>query len=79
MHTVSRMISRRANEGIVIGDDIQVTVLNVYADHVRLAISSPHDVPSYWEQTLYVEQAETADLVEVREPLSVGQSSDWSD
>lgn len=75
MHTVSR----HANEGIVIGDDIHVTVLNVYADRVRLAISSPRDVPSYWEQTVYVEQPETAGDVEMREPLSVGPSSDWSD
>ena len=79
MYTVSRLISRHANEGIVIGDDIHVTVLNVYTDHVRLAISSPRDVPSYWEQTLYMEQTETTDDVEMREPLPVGQSSDWND
>lgn len=78
MHTVSRLISRSANEGIVVGDNIHVTVLDVYADHVRLAISSPRDVPSYWEQTLYVQQTETADDVSMREPLPVGQSSDWS-
>ncbi len=51
-------ISRQVNEGLVIGDDIFVTVLDIHDDHVRLAISSPDDRPSYWEQTLYLEGAE---------------------
>ena len=52
-------ISRREKEGIVIGDDINVTILNIHEDHVRLAISSPNDRPSYWEQTLYWEPQES--------------------
>lgn len=79
MHRVSRLMSRRANEGIVIGDDIHVTVLKVYPDHVRLAISSPRDVPSYWEQTLYIKQVEMADNAQTREPLPVGQTGRWCD
>ncbi len=55
-----QVISRRANEGLVIGDDISVTILDVQKDHVRLGISSPNSDPAYWEQTLYLEQAETA-------------------
>jgi len=50
-----QFISRRVNEGIIIGDDIHVTVLDIREDHVRLAISSPNDNPPYWEQTLYWE------------------------
>lgn len=51
-----RLISRRQNEGVVIGDDIYVTVLDIHEDHVRLAISSPNDCPSYREETLYWEE-----------------------
>ena len=51
-------LTRQVNEGLVIGEDIYVTVLDIRADHVRLAISSPNDQPSYWEATLYWEQAE---------------------
>ena len=53
------MISRRVNEGLVIGEEIHVTVLDICEDHVRLAISSPNDMPSYWEQTLYWEHEES--------------------
>jgi carbon storage regulator CsrA len=51
-------LTRQVNEGLVIGEDIHVTVLDVQADHVRLAISSPNDEPSYWEETLYWESTE---------------------
>jgi len=52
-------ISRREKEGIVIDNDIKVTVLDIHEDHVRLAVSSPKDRPSYWEQTLYLESEES--------------------
>ena len=45
----------QVNEGVAIGDDIHVTVLDIHKDHVRLAISSPNDEPSYREETLYWE------------------------
>lgn len=49
-----KIISRRENEGLVIGDDISVTVLQIRNDHVRLAVSCPRLTPSYWEETLFV-------------------------
>ena len=52
-----QIISRQENEGLVIGDDIHVTVLKIQETEVRLAISSPKDNPSYWEETLYWEPA----------------------
>ena len=54
-----QIFTRQVNEGLVIDDDIYVTVLDIHEDHVRLAISSPNDQPSYWEQTLYWESVET--------------------
>jgi carbon storage regulator CsrA len=53
-----QMITRRVNEGLVIGNDIHVTVLNICRDSVRLAIESPNNVPPYWEETLYWDPAE---------------------
>ena len=52
-----QIISRKENEGLVIGDEIHVTVLTIRETEVRLGISSPNDYPSYWEETLYWEPA----------------------
>jgi carbon storage regulator CsrA len=54
-----QMITRRVNEGLVIENDIHVTVLDICQDYVRIAISSPHDTPSYREETLYWEEAKS--------------------
>lgn len=51
-----QIIALRENEGLEIGEDIHVTVREVCEDHVRLGISSPHHVPSYWEQTIYLDR-----------------------
>jgi len=53
-----QLISCRVNEGLVIDNEISVTVLDVQDDHVRLGISSPNDSPSYREETLFCEAAE---------------------
>ncbi len=40
-------LSRRANESIVIGSDIEITVLEVKGDQVKIGISAPKSVPIY--------------------------------
>ncbi len=60
-----QMITRRVNEGLVIGNDIHVTVLDICQDRVRLAISSPNNTPSYWEETLYLDAAEEETVQEL--------------
>jgi len=39
------VLSRRPDEAILIGDDIQVIVVGVRGGQVRLGITAPHDVP----------------------------------
>ena len=50
-----KVFSRREDEGLVIGDDIAVTVLQIQNDRVRLAIACPRLSPSYWEETLFLQ------------------------
>lgn len=53
-----RVISRRANESLVIGEKTHITVIKVYEDHVRLAISSPQQQPSFWEADVYLKDSQ---------------------
>ncbi len=46
------VISRREREGIVINNNIVVTVLEIEEDCVRIAIESPSEVPAYREEVL---------------------------
>ena len=40
-------LSRKKDEAIVINNNIEVTVLEVKGDHVKLGISAPKSVPIY--------------------------------
>jgi carbon storage regulator len=38
------ILTRRVGESVVIGDDVQVTVLGVKGNQVRLGVTAPRDV-----------------------------------
>lgn len=44
------ILSRRANQSIMIGSDVQVVVLEVRGDTVRLGIRAPRDVTVHREE-----------------------------
>ena len=64
-------IDRRENESFIIDNEIEVTVLEVCPDRIRLAISAPDDTPSYREETLYLNEADAPQELELLTP-SVG-------
>jgi carbon storage regulator len=41
------VLTRKRNESIVIGDDIEVSVLGVAGEKVRLGIDAPRDIPVF--------------------------------
>lgn len=41
------VLTRKSNQSIMIGDDIEVTVLSVVGDKVRIGIQAPQDVPVF--------------------------------
>jgi carbon storage regulator len=44
------VLSRRANQSIVVGDDIVITVLDIRGDQVRIGIRAPRDVTVHREE-----------------------------
>lgn len=44
------VLSRRANESLMIGDDVVITVLEVRGDQVRLGIEAPRSVAVHREE-----------------------------
>ena len=40
-------LSRKINESIIVGNDIEITVLEVKGDQVKIGISAPKSVPIY--------------------------------
>jgi len=48
------VLTRKSNQSIMIGDDIEVSVLAVMGEKVRVGISAPRDVPVFRKE-VYLE------------------------
>ena len=54
------VLTRKTNQSIMIGDDVEVTVLAVSRDKIRLGITAPREVPVYRKE-VYVSINEDGD------------------
>jgi carbon storage regulator len=48
------VLTRKTNQSIMIGDDIEVSVLSVMGEKVRIGIQAPRDVPVF-RREVYLE------------------------
>ena len=69
-----RIISRSVNEGLVIDDNVRVTVLEIQRHQVRLGIETPNQAPYYREEVLHFDDdgdvaGQTEETQPVAEPL----------
>ena len=47
-------LSRKQNEAIVVGNDIEITILEIKGDQVKIGIQAPKSVPVYRKE-LYMQ------------------------
>jgi carbon storage regulator len=60
------VLTRKSNQSIMIGDDIEITVLSVMGEKVRIGIQAPREIPVF-RQEVYVEiQEERGQIHEER-------------
>lgn len=59
------ILTRRMGETLIIGDDVNVTVLGIKGNQVRLGINAPKDVSVHREEIyLRIQQEKTGDEAE---------------
>jgi carbon storage regulator len=51
---VMLVLTRKSNQSIMIGDDIEVSVLSVTGEKVRIGIQAPRDIPVFRKE-VYIE------------------------
>jgi carbon storage regulator len=57
------VLTRKTNQSIMIGDDIEVTVLAVARDKIRLGITAPREIPVYRREVYLSIKGEEGDDV----------------
>jgi carbon storage regulator len=58
------VLTRKTNQSIMIGDDVEVSVLAVTGDKVRVGISAPRDIPVFRREVYLSIQAENSHAAE---------------
>ena len=48
------VLTRKSNQSIVIGDDVEVSVLSVMGEKVRIGIQAPQEIPVFRKE-IYLE------------------------
>ena len=55
------VLTRKTNQSIMIGDDVEVTVLAVARDKIRLGITAPREIPVYRREVYLSIKGESAE------------------
>lgn len=56
-------LSRKKNEAIIINNNIEITILEVKGDQVKIGISAPREVPVYRKEVYMQIQEANSDAV----------------
>jgi carbon storage regulator len=74
------VLTRKSNQSIMIGDDVEVSVLSVMGEKVRIGIQAPQEIPVFRKE-IYLEihreegSGERAATGEVNDPVQeLGES-----
>ena len=64
------VLTRKSNQSIMIGDDIEVSVLAIMGEKVRIGIQAPRDVPVFRKEVyLEIQQEHLAEGEDVRDEV----------
>jgi carbon storage regulator len=64
------VLTRKSNQSIMIGDDIEVSVLAIMGEKVRIGIQAPRDVPVFRKEVyLEIQQERTSESGGAREAV----------
>ena len=55
------VLTRKSNQSIMIGDDIEVSVLSIMGEKVRIGIQAPREIPVFRKEVYLEIQEERAD------------------
>ena len=60
------VLSRQKDQSIVIGDDIEITVVDIRGDKVRLGIAAPAEIPVHRKEVYEAIQRENMQAAQVK-------------
>jgi carbon storage regulator len=69
------VLTRKSNQSIMIGDDIEISVLSVMGEKVRIGIQAPRDVPVFRKEVyLEIQRERQQPAADCRGPELTGRA-----
>lgn len=62
------ILARKENQSIMIGEDIEISILNIKGDHVKIGINAPSNVKVYRKEVF--EEIQAANIAAVTTDLN---------
>ena len=56
------VLTRKSNQSIMIGDEIEISVLSVMGDKVRIGIQAPRSIPVYRHEVVAIQREREEEL-----------------
>jgi carbon storage regulator len=69
------VLTRKSNQSIMIGDDVEVSVLSVMGEKVRIGIQAPQEIPVFRKE-IYLEIHREDATIEVDEDAARAEVND---
>ena len=67
------VLSRQRDESIMIGDDVEITIVDVRGDKVRLGITAPKQIPVHRREIYDAIQREKAEKARAEAPAKASE------
>ena len=69
------VLTRKSNQSIMIGDDVEVSVLSVMGEKVRIGIQAPQEIPVFRKE-IYLEIHRDDDTAEISDDAARAEVND---
>ncbi len=66
-------LARKVNESIIINDDIEVAILEIKGDQVKVGIKAPKSVPVYRKELYLQIQEANEEAVKAADPAALSE------
>ncbi len=66
-------LARKTNESIIINDDIEITILEIKGDQVKVGINAPKSIPVYRKEIYLQIQEANAEAVKMADPEALSR------
>lgn len=66
-------LARRVNESIIINDNVEVTILEIKGDQIKIGIDAPKSVPVYRKEVYLQIQDSNKEAAETANPAALSE------